>query len=471
MTDSRSQSSSTNSSTSTNTTPRFTWFIGVDWGTQQHAVAITDATGAVVREETVAHTSAALAAFRKSVAALIGDAWGEVVVGLEVPRGTLVELFLEYGASVFAINPKQLDRFRDRFSVAGNKNDALDALVLASSLRTDRAQFRRVAAEAPRVIELRELSRAEAVLAEEAVALTNRVRELVHRIAPQWLTLSRNADDPWFWKLLEYALATRDLGRKLRRQKVQSLLRSYRVRRVSTDDVLKVLRTDPVPVAEGTVEAVKAHLALLLPRVRLVIEQRRACTRALDRLLRQLAQDAPDDPGTPPDASGPDAAGDQRPASPDEGGEGATSAARPSDVAILRSATGVGPIVGATFVAEAGPLLALRDYDGLRAVTGAAPVRRQTGKQKQGLVSMRYACNTRLRNACYHWARTSVQLDDGTRRYYAALRSRGRSHARALRSVADRWLRILVAMLKAGTLYDPSRFAEPERAPALGPAA
>jgi hypothetical protein len=37
----------------------------------------------------------------------------------------------------FSINPKQLDRFRDRHTVAGAKDDQRDAFVLADSLRTD----------------------------------------------------------------------------------------------------------------------------------------------------------------------------------------------------------------------------------------------------------------------------------------------------------------------------------------------
>ena len=52
------------------------------------------------------------------------------------------------------------------------------------------------------------------------------------------------------------------------------------------------------------------------------------------------------------------------------------------------------------------------------------------------------------------------------RAYYDGLRARGHRHARALRSVADRWLRILIAMLKTGTVYDASRFAQPEAVPA-----
>ena len=75
---------------------------------------------------------------------------------------------------------------------------------------------------------------------------------------------------------------------------------------------------------------------------------------------------------------------------------------------------------------------------------------------------MRFACNHRLRNACSHWARVSTRVstrvDDAAWQYYAALRARGHSHGRALRSVADRWLPILMAMLKTRTVYDPTRF-------------
>src|SRR5215211_3245782 len=61
------------------------------------------------------------------------------------PRGPVVEALLERGLQVFSINPKQLDRFRDRFSVAGAKDDSRDAYVLGCSLRTDRHAFRRLA--------------------------------------------------------------------------------------------------------------------------------------------------------------------------------------------------------------------------------------------------------------------------------------------------------------------------------------
>jgi transposase len=70
------------------------------------------------------------------------------------------------------------------------------------------------------------------------------------------------------------------------------------------------------------------------------------------------------------------------------------------------------------------------------------------------MVVRRYACNRRLRNATYHWARNAIRCDTTSRAKYDALRAKGHGHARALRSVADRLLNVACVMLKNGTLFD-----------------
>ncbi len=84
---------------------------------------------------------------------------------------------------------------------------------------------------------------------------------------------------------------------------------------------------------------------------------------------------------------------------------------------------------------------------------GVAPVTRQSGKSRT--VLMRRACNTRLRDTAYHWGRVGIQHDPPSRAYYAALRARGHSHGRALRSVVDRSLRILMHLLVRGECFNP----------------
>ena len=123
------------------------------------------------------------------------------------------------------------------------------------------------------------------------------------------------------------------------------------------------------------------------------------------------------------------------------------------DVAILRSSPGIGRIVLATLLAEASEPLRRRDYHALRTLSGAAPVTRRSGKQC--CVIRRRACNKRLENALYHWARVAMQHDPISRCRYTELRRRGHSHGRALRGVGDRLLYVLCKLLERQVLYDP----------------
>jgi len=94
---------------------------------------------------------------------------------------------VEHGFTVFSINPKQLDRFRDRYSPAAAKDDSRGAFLLADALRTDMHCFRAVRLDEPVMIRLRELSRLDDELAEEQNRATNRLREQFHRFFPQLL--------------------------------------------------------------------------------------------------------------------------------------------------------------------------------------------------------------------------------------------------------------------------------------------
>ena len=324
----------------------------------------------------------------------------QIAVAIETPRGALVDACLARGLLVFAVNPKQLDRFRDRHTVAGAKDDRRDASVLADSLRTDPGAFQAVRQEDPVVVQLRELSHAEDDLDAEFRRLANQLRSQVYRVSPDLLTLCPGADEPWFWALLQTA-PTPAGQRRLTRARLDHLLRAHRIRRWRGADVLARLQAASFPHAPGVVEAVEAQIRLILPRLEVVQAQRLTCGRQLEQLLQQLRERARDE---------------------DERGEH-------RDIAILESLPGVGRKVAVTMLAEAAAPLAHRDYDRLRAHVGTAPVTSASGKRR--VVSRRRACNRRLRWAAYHWGRTSLQRDPASAAYYRELRARGHRHGRA----------------------------------------
>jgi transposase len=401
------------------TTTAYRFYVGIDWATQEHRVVVLDAARRMVHERRLRHDAVALEMFAQWLADQAGGIGSQVAVGLELTRGAIVDVLLARGFHVFALNPKQLDRFRDRFTVAGAKDDRRDAQVVADALATDQAAFRRLQPEHPLLLELRELSRLEEDLEQEERRLTNRLREQLHRYYPQLLELVPAADEPWLWALLERA-PTPAAAQTLPRATVQRLLQRHRLRRLDADAVLAALRRPALPLAPGTVPAAQRHVAVLLPRLRLLHEQLRACAAHIEDLLTRLAEH------------------------PEH-----------RDVPILRSVVGVGRNVAATMLAEASRLLAARDYHGLRAHMGTAPITRQSGRR--ACVRMRQACNPRLRNAAHYWGQSAAVHDASSRAHYARLRAAGHSHARAIRGVVDRLLGVLIAMLKTQTVYDPAR--------------
>ena len=165
-------------------------FAGIDWATEKHDACVVDRSGRVLAERAFAADAPGLAAMADWLVAHGGAPPEEIAVAIEVPHGPVVESLLERGFAVHSLNPKQLDRFRDRFTVAGAKDDRRDARVLADSLRTDRRAYRRLVSDDPDVIELREWSRMAGDLKREDNALCNRARQQLLRYFPQILALT-----------------------------------------------------------------------------------------------------------------------------------------------------------------------------------------------------------------------------------------------------------------------------------------
>jgi transposase len=406
------------------------FYAGVDWATEAHQVCLIDAGGKVIDERAFAHGGVGLAEMCGWLETTSGAEPSAIVVAIETPHGPVVEILLERRFQVDAVNPKQLDRFRDRHTVAGAKDDRRDAYVLADSLRTDRHCFRRLRVEDPIVIELREWSRMAEDLQQERNRLANRVREQLWRYYPQALELGDDPAADWFLDLWAVA-PTPAKAARLRESRAASLLKANRIRCIDAAEVVRILRQKPLVVASGTVEAATAHIAAVAARLKLVNQQIKQAHRSLDELCARLTESREQDaPGQRPE---------QR------------------DVTILRSLPGVGRIVLATLLGEAAEPLRKRDYHALRSLSGVAPVTRRSGKRC--IVLMRQACQLRLRAAVYHWARVAIQHDARSRARYAELRKRGHSHGRALRSVADRLLAVACAMLRTQTPFNPHRAA------------
>ena len=206
------------------------WFVGIDWGSQEHVVSLCDDVGKRIGQRKFAHGGTGLTDMIAWLLKESGGKPGEIHVAIETPHGPIVEVLLERSCNVYSINPKQLDRFRDRFTVAGAKDDSRDADVLADSLRTDMRAFRKLSSVDPTIVELREWSRIDEELKAEHVRLTNRLKHQLWRYYPQIYELANDVGAGWFLDLLE-ALPTPEKAAKTREKTVARILKQYRIRR------------------------------------------------------------------------------------------------------------------------------------------------------------------------------------------------------------------------------------------------
>jgi Transposase/Transposase IS116/IS110/IS902 family len=389
-------------------------FVGHDWSEDHHDVVVLDADGERLASARLEEGVEGVAGFHSLIVEFVDDA-AEVVVGTETDRGLFVGALVAAGYQVFAINPKAVDRYRDRHRMAGGKSDATDAKVLADLVRTDRHLHRTVAADSELVEGLKVLSRAHKDLIWQRQGQINHLRSALREYYPAAL-VAFGADLAHGDALAVLALApTPEEGRRLSRARVAAALRrAGRQRNIErrAGEIQAALRAEelaaPGMLSSAFGAATRASVAVLATMSTQIA--------ALETEMSQRFDEHP-------------------------------------DAEIHRSLPGLGVVLGARVIAEFGD--DPNRYESAKArknYAGTPPVTHQSGKLR--LVSARKARNQRLADACYRWEFCSLHASPGARAYYDALRARGKSHHAALWQLANRWVGILHGCLRSRVLYD-----------------
>ena len=143
-------------------------FVGDDWAQDHHDVEIQDESGHRLVKVRLPEGVAGMAKLHELIGHHLaglerdaGDGAEHVAVGIETDRGPWVRALVAAGYQVFAVNPLQASRFRQRRSVSGAKSDAADAHTLADMVRTDSHQLRQVAGDSELAEAIKVVARAQ----------------------------------------------------------------------------------------------------------------------------------------------------------------------------------------------------------------------------------------------------------------------------------------------------------------------
>ncbi len=390
-------------------------FVGDDWAEDHHDVELMDAAGRVLAKARLPEGVAGMARLHELIGLQLGEGAedAEVVIGIETDHGPWASALVAAGYVVYAANPLQASRYRERHGVSGAKSDAGDAHMLTDMVRTDSHQLRAVAGDSPGAEAVKVVARTHKTLIWERARQVQRLRYQLREYFPAAVDAFADLDAPDALELLGKAPDPARAAR-LTRAQVSAALKRARRRDIpaKATAILTVLRSAQL----GQPEAVTAAYAVTVRSLIAVIT-------TLNEQVKTLQGQVEADFGRHPDAE------------------------------IYQSQPGLGSILGARVLGEFGD-------DPHRYATGKArknyaatsPITRASGKKKT--VMARFVRNDRLTDALMAQAFTAISVSPGARALYDAERTRGTGHNPALRKVANRLVGILHGCLKTRAVYD-----------------
>jgi len=390
--------------------------VGIDWADREHVYCLMDEAGTTLSTGTMEHTAEGLEQFMNAVRARV-QAPNEVLVAIETSHGPLVGALLEHGFTVYALNPKAVERNRERFRMSGAKSDLRDAWVLATMLRTDRQLYRPIIPDSDVAQELRTLTRDRADLVRTRTMLSNQLTACLKTYFPEFLTWFSDPDRPVALALLQ-AFPTRDRLQAASRGDLENFLRRHHCphsdERART--IYQGVQAPGFQIAPPVVRA-KARLASTL-----VAQLQTLATHidAYDREIQRVLKLHPD-------------------------GE------------LYLSLPGAGDFLAARMVGELGDNRdRYHDSSIAQCEAGTAPVTRTSANTRT--VHFRRACIHPLRDTLWQFAFSSTRHCAWARAYYDHARKRGKKHAEAIRMLGNVWLRIIIALRRTDRPYDEAVF-------------
>lgn len=171
-------------------------FVGNDWAETHHDVEVVDESGRCLVRRRFPEGIAGMAELHAVIAdQLPSDAEAsEVVIGIETDRGPWVTALVAAGYQVYAINPMQVARYRERHSTSGAKSDRGDAHVLAEIVRLDRAHHRVLTPDSELVEAITVLARVHQSLIWRGQRQTNQLRSMLREYYPAALAAFDDLD-------------------------------------------------------------------------------------------------------------------------------------------------------------------------------------------------------------------------------------------------------------------------------------
>ena len=379
----------------------FAALVAIDWSDKKHDIALSDSVTGRRQSFTLEHSAQAIHEWATQLRARFSGQ--KVAVILEQSRGPLIYALLKYDFLVlYPINPKTLAKFREAFSPSGAKDDPTDAGYLLDILKHHRDRLKAWLPDDEKTRTLQYLVEHRRRLVGDQTRISNRLTAQLKLYFPQILEWF---DDVSTYLVCDFVLTwpTLEAVKKAKRATVEKFFREHNsVRQEINQRRLTEIR-QAVPLT--TDRAVINSSVLMVQALAAQMKTTLAAVKEFDREIAKLCQSH-------------------------------------QDFFIFDSLPGAGPVCASRLTAALGTSRERwTSADELAQLSGVAPVIEKSGGTC--LIRWRYFCPKFLRQSFVEYANESIRHSFWARAYYSAQRAKGKSHQRAVRALAFKWIRII----------------------------
>ena len=167
----------------------FAALLGLDWGSQEHALCLYDCTTGQREASTLEHTPEAIAQWVCALEKRFPN--GKIAICLEQAKGALISALLAYPFLVlYPVNPATAARYRQAFKTSRAKSDPSDAQVCLELLLHHRDKLSPWLPHDPQIRSLARLLEQRRGTVDLRTLLTNMLRDALKSYFPQALTLA-----------------------------------------------------------------------------------------------------------------------------------------------------------------------------------------------------------------------------------------------------------------------------------------
>jgi transposase len=387
-------------------------FVGLDWGSEKHAIALQAAGSKEIERYDLKQSPEDLHGWLDRLRDKFGGR--PVAVAIEQTKGAVIHALMGYAfVHIFRINPKSMADYRKAFSPGGAKDDPTDAEYLLEWLTLHRDRVKPWVPDDPQTRALQRLVEFRRQIVNQRTALTNQLTQILKDYFPQALDWAGDinrvmaCDFLSKWPTLE----------KVKKAKPDTLRTFYRQHGSRSGELIEV-RLKAIIMAQALTED-PAVMTTSVAIVQTLVRVLRSTMENIDRIEEEIKTRFDAHP----------------------------------DMAIFDSFPGAGAALAPRLLAAMGSDRSrFESASEVQQHSGIAPVTDRSGKHMW--IHRRFACPKFMRQTFHEFAKQSIPWSNWAHGYYDMQRGRGKGHHAAVRALAYKWIRIIFRCWKDRVMYD-----------------